>query len=173
MTAKQITLRPGDIVVALQLALMPAAQFKQIAESTAISAGECHNAVRRLRLSSLILADERRPLRDSLHDFLVHGAPYAFPPVSGPAVLGVPTAHTSPAFNGIIESPDGYVWPHADGTVRGDSLVPLYAGAPSLPRRNRELYELLAIVDALRVGTTRVRKVAAELLHTRLVAAKR
>jgi hypothetical protein len=173
MVNKQLTLRPSDVVVVLQLALTPGAQFKHIAESTAISAGECHNAVRRLMLSSLILPDERRPLKDALREFLVYGAPYAFPSVMGPALIGVPTAHASPAFNGIIESPDAYVWPFADGTMRGESLVPLYQGAPSLPSRNPALYELLSIVDALRVGTTRVRKVAAELLTARLTGAAR
>jgi len=166
--AKQPTLRPSDLVVALQLALTPEAQFKSVSERTEISTGECHNAVRRLRLSALVLDDERRPSTTALFDFIVHGVPYAFPSVLGASLPGVPTAHTAPAFRGILESPDGYVWPHADGSARGQSLVPLYPGAPLLPGRNQPLYELLTIADALRVGTTRVRKVAAELLQARL-----
>lgn len=170
---RQITLRPSDIVVSLQLALTPRAQFKFIAESTALSAGECHNAVRRLRLASLVLADERRTSADALHDFLVHGAPYAFPPMIGPSLPGVPTAHSSPAFAGIVESPDAYVWPHADGSAHGQSLAPVYPAAPGLPSRNQPLYELLSIADALRVGTPRIRKIAGELLHARLTGLHR
>jgi len=166
--AKQITIRPSDIVVALQLAINPRSHFQSIAESAAISAGECHNAVRRLRLASIILADERRPSTDALHEFLVHGAAYAFPPIVGAVLPGMPTAHSSPAFAAILESSDAYVWPDAEGSARGQSLLPLYPGATDLPRRNQPLYELLTITDALRVGTTRIRKVAAELLHTRL-----
>ena len=51
-------------------------------------------------------------------------------------------------------------------------MIPLFPGAPELPGRNQPLYELLTIIDALRVGTTRVRKVAAELLAERLSVSK-
>jgi hypothetical protein len=169
---KQPTLRPSDIVVALQLTLDHLAQFKQLAESTGLSAGECHNAVRRLRLSQLVLSDERRSSSETLHEFLVHGVPFAFPAVVGAGTIGVATAHSSPAFQGIIESPDHFVWADADGGVRGRSLIPLFPGAPALPPRNQPLYELLTIVDALRAGTTRVRKIAAELLASRFAEAR-
>jgi hypothetical protein len=166
--SKQPTLRPSDLVVACQLALTPAAQFIDLSKSTGLSAGECHNAVRRLRLARLLLADERRPSADILQQFLVQGAPFAFPPVLGASTVGIPTAHSSPAFRALVESTDGFVWPHADGSARGQSLVPLFPAAPSLPGRNQPLYELLTIIDALRVGTTRIRKLAAELLAERL-----
>ncbi len=169
---KQPTLRPSDIVVALQLTIDSLAHFKELAESTGISAGECHNAVRRLRLSQLVLSDERRSSIAALHQFLVQGAPFAFPAVVGAGTVGVATAHSSPAFSGIIESPDHLVWPDPDGLVRGQSLIPLFPGAPALPTRNQPLYELLTIVDALRVGTTRVRKVAADLLASRFADAR-
>ena len=155
-----------------QLALLPSAHFIRLSESTGLSAGECHNAVRRLRLSLLLLVDERRPSLEVLYDFLVHGAPFAFPPVLGVPTLGVPTAVSSPAFRAIIQTTEGFVWPHADGEARGQSLIPLFPGAPTLSIRNPALYELLTIVDALRVGTTRVRKIAADLLAERLSASR-
>ena len=167
---KQPTLRPGDLVVACQLTITPAAQFIALAEATGISAGECHNAVRRLRLARLLLADERRASTEILQQFLVQGAPFAFPPVLGATTVGIATAHSSPAFRAIVESADAFVWPHANGSARGQSLVPLFPGAPSLVGPNRPLYDLLTIVDALRVGTTRLRKVAAELLVERLTS---
>jgi hypothetical protein len=165
---KQPTLRPSDIVVACQLAMSPASKFLELAQSTGLSAGECHNAVRRLRLASLIVAEERRPTTELLHQFIVQGVPFAFPPVVGTQTLGVATAHSSPAFRGIIESTDGFIWPNADGTVRGQSVIPLFPGASALPGRNQPLYELLTIIDAIRVGSTRVRKIAAKLLAERL-----
>jgi len=165
--SKQPTLRPSDLVVACQLAITPAAQFLQLARATGLSAGECHNAVRRLRLARLILIDERRPSIELLQQFLVHGAPVAFPAILSTTTIGVSTAHSSPAFHAIVESSEGFVWPHADGTARGQSLIPLFPGARELPGRNQPLYELLTIIDALRVGTTRVGKVAAELLAER------
>ena len=165
---KQPTLRPGDLVVACQLAVTPFVQFIPLAKSTGLSAGECHNAVRRLRLAHLLLASERRPPYEVLHNFLVHGAPFAFPAVLGISTIGVSTAHSSPAFRAVIDTTEVIVWPHADGKARGQSLIPLFPGAPALSTTNPVLYELLTIVDALRVGTTRVRKIAAELLAERL-----
>ena len=165
---KQPTLRPSDLVVACQLAITPEAQFSRLAESTGLSAGECHNAVRRLRLAHLLLATERRPPTEVLHAFLVQGAPFAFPAVLGTQTIGVATAHSSPAFLDVVGTNQTIVWPHADGSTRGQSLIPLFPGAPALSIRNPALYELLTIVDALRAGTTRVRKVAAELMAVRL-----
>ncbi|MFI5231203.1 MAG: MarR family transcriptional regulator [Gemmatimonadales bacterium] len=157
----------------MQLTLTPSAQFKALSTNTAISTGECHNAVRRLRLAELLHVEERRPTQDALHEFIVHGVPYAFPATRGPAAPGVVTAHASPAFRGIVDSPDVIVWAYADGSARGDSLIPIYPAAPTLPDLNPALYELLTIVDALRVGTTRLRKVAAELLASRLADTNR
>jgi hypothetical protein len=170
--SKQPTLRPSDVVVACQLALTPSAQFKELAKSTGISTGECHNAVRRLRFARLILPEKRQIAVDLLSQFLIHGAPFAFPPVLGQAIVGIPTAHASPAFEAVATTTDPIVWPAADGAVRGRSLVPLFPGAPELPRKNVRLYELLTLVDALRTGTARVRTLAADLLATRLNAGK-
>jgi hypothetical protein len=169
---KQPTLRPSDVVVACQLALTPDAKFLDIANSTGISAGECHNAVRRLRLARLLLAGERRPAAEVLHVFLVQGAPFAFPPVLGPQTIGTPTALSAQVVRAKVDSPEGFVWPDAAGTARGQSLIPLFSGAPSLPARNQPLYELLAIIDALRTGTTRVRAIASDLLADRLIGSK-
>jgi hypothetical protein len=102
----------------------------------------------------------------------VQGAPFAFPPVIGPNTIGTATAHSAPVFAELIDTIDGFVWPDASGTMRGQSLIPLFPAAPSLPGRNEPLYELLSIVDALRVGTTRIRKIAAELLGERLTVSR-
>jgi hypothetical protein len=166
----QLTLRPSDIVVACQLALTPSAQFSALAESTGLSTGECHNAVRRLRFARLILPDARRPSIDLLHQFLVEGVPFAFPAMLGAPTVGVPTAHSSPVFRELVESSEGYVWPDADGAARGQSFIPLFPGAANLPSRNAPLYDLLTIIDAVRAGSARIRKIAADLLADRLSA---
>jgi len=87
-------------------------------------------------------------------------------------IIGVPTAHGGPAFEAVATTTDHFVWPAADGSVRGRSLVPLFPGAAELPGKNAELYKLLTLVDALRTGTARVRGLAADLLVARLSARK-
>jgi hypothetical protein len=165
---KQTTLRPSDIVIACQLTLSPHAQFGQLSKSTGLSVGECHNAVRRLRQGRVVLPDDRRPAVDVLIGFLISGVPFAFPPMLGVETIGVPTAHSAPPFASLVQSADRFVWPDPAGVVRGQSLIPLFPGAPALAGMNESLYDLLTIVDALRVGTTRIRHFAAELITARL-----
>ena len=76
---KQQTLRPSDVVVACQLADTPEVSFAKLAAAIGMSVGECHNAVRRLRLASLLNPVARRPAAELLFRFLVHGVPHAFP----------------------------------------------------------------------------------------------
>src|SRR6202165_743962 len=166
---KQQTLRPSDIIIALQLTMSHDIPFAQLASETGISVGECHNAVRRPGAASLLNPGARRPASEVLLRFLVNGVPYAFPAQIGPAVVGVPTALSAPVFSAHIAGPDPYVWPDLDGTMQGLALTPLFPRAAELPRRNPELYELLSIVDALRVGRVREKKVAEELLQRRLL----
>lgn len=64
--------------------------------------------------------------------------------------------------------PNAIVWPHPEGEVRGESLEPLYPSAVDAARLDQGLYECLALVDALRVGRARERKLAIDLLAKRL-----
>jgi hypothetical protein len=50
-------------------------------------------------------------------------------------------------------------------------MDPLYGKAVELPERCPSVYELLTLVDALRVGRARERKIAAEHLRERLAHA--
>ena len=168
LTDRQPTLRPSDVVVACQLAATPAARFTQLAEQIGLSAGECHNAVRRLGMAGLLSPGSRRPVTDLFVRFLVHGVPHAFPAVVGPAATGVPTAQSAPVFAGKVAVDEGFVWPDADGTARGLALLPLFPRAAATATRNPRLYDLLAAIDALRVGHARERKIAEELLQERL-----
>ena len=60
------------------------------------------------------------------------------------------------------------MWPDAEGTVRGEGLRPLYRSVPGAARRDPGLYELLALVDAIRSGRARERKIAVAELEARL-----
>jgi hypothetical protein len=52
--------------------------------------------------------------------------------------------------------------------VRGYSLVPLYKRAALAALADPQLYELLSLVDALRDGRIRERKLALEMLTERI-----
>jgi hypothetical protein len=164
----QGSLRPVDVVVALRLMLCPEDKYESLASTLGIGVSATHRSVKRLEASGLVLPHRRASRRKPLLEFLVHGVRYAFYPVTGPESPGVPTAHSGPPLAEHILSERPMVWPSANGWARGDVLVPLYDGAAGLPQRNPALYEALTLVDAIRVGRARERKLAVEMLERRL-----
>lgn len=164
-------LRPQDVAVALQLLLEPGMPYGLLGEAVGISQGEAHNSVRRLIASRLVRAD-RAVNSSALHEFIVAGVPYAFPTDLGEETRGVPTAHSSPQFADDFIDDNMVVWPSASGKVRGASIEPLYPGATSTARHNVRLYELLAAVDALRIGRARERGRAKSFLRDRILSRK-
>ena len=101
----------------------------------------------------------------NLAEFAVHGAKYAFAADKLPVSVGVPTSHSAPAFAGVFApGSDDWVWPHPNGTVRGQGLEPLHPSAPFAAMQDAKLYEMLAVFDALRVGRARERGMALKRL---------
>jgi len=83
----------------------------------------------------------------------------------------MPTGHAaSPLKEELTLEPSDLppVWPSANGTVRGETLAPLYSTVPAAAARDPKLYECLALVDAVRAGRARDRKLAMTLLEKRL-----
>ena len=94
-------------------------------------------------------------------------SPYS-PGTPGPISTMYRIAETNADAANPYELPTALVWPHPEGEVRGESLEPLYPSAVEAARRDRALYESLALVDALRVGRARERTLAIRLLRERL-----
>ncbi len=136
--------------------------YAQLSEGTNLSVGEVHASVKRLKVARLYNDHERRVIVSAMEEFLIHGVKYAFPGEMGSRERGIPTSHSAPVFLGaIIQSDeDMYVWPHAKGKMKGLVIKPLSDGAASAALKDRQLYDMLALVDALRVGRARERNIA-------------
>jgi hypothetical protein len=65
---------------------------------------------------------------------------------------------------------DIYVWPDEEGTVRGEMIEPLYPTIPKAAKVDPEFYELLTLLDVIRVGRPREYKIAADQLHKRILS---
>jgi hypothetical protein len=113
---------------------------------------------------------EDRPNLSALEEFLLHGLKYAFPAERGEVTRGMPTSYAAPPLKDAIASGDELppVWPWRDGDTRGIALQPLYKTAPVAALQDPFLYELLALVDAIRDGRARERKIAEKELINRL-----
>ena len=168
---RQQSLHPGDVVVALQLALHHERPLSEVAEGSARSIGEVHNAISRLRSARLVDPDTRRVEREPLLQFIRWGVAYAFPPAIGGPTVGVATASLdgSPSGTSGVPAQVEFVWPSAAGSSRGAALAPLHPRVPELAEHNPRLYALLAAVDLIRVGGARERTAASAHL-ARLLA---
>jgi hypothetical protein len=167
-----VTLKPQDLVVLLKIALAGDKpwSYPSLAHDLGLSASEVHAAVRRASHVGLIHRETRRPNRAALLELLFHGVRYVFAPERGAVTRGLPTAHAAPPLSEKIVAADELppVWPTPNGTVRGETLSPLYKSVPEAAKKDPRLYECLALVDAIRVGRARERKLAEALLRERL-----
>jgi DNA-binding Lrp family transcriptional regulator len=160
-----------DIVVALKLSLGPAKKsYADLGQALGMSASEVHAAVRRLGDAHLIDPETKEIRREVLRNFLVHGVPYAYPVSQKEVTRGIPTAWAAPVMSSRFSASDQLppVWPDPDGRVRGAAVEPLYASVPGAARRDPALYDLLALVDALRLGRARERNLAEKEISRRL-----
>jgi hypothetical protein len=167
-----VQLKPQDIVILLKLVgTRQDWNYRSLAEDLFISVGEVHNALDRAAKANLFDAHEKRPRLQSLDEFLIHGVKYAFPAERGSLTRGMPTGYAAPPLNRFFDSGEDDnppVWPDPEGSARGYKLTPLYHSVPKAAKRDKSLYELLALIDAIRDGRARERNLAIEQLHKRL-----
>ena len=169
-----MNLKPQDMVVALKLCTYRSSRppFSQVAFDLAMSASEVHAAVKRLQSARLVHGSELngRPNVSALEEFLIHGIKYAFPAERGGITRGILTSYAAEPLRHEIspgnEPPP--VWPYPQGHDRGIAFQPLYKSVPLAALRDPALHEYLALVDAIRDGRTRERKIAERELSHRL-----
>lgn len=164
-------LKPQDVLVLLRVAGASAPwTYQQLSVELGLSASEVHQALRRAEASGLFDRARRRVKRHALLEFVTHGLRYVFPAKPLPGAYGIPTAHCAEPLRDqlVVGANDLLVWPHAEGLVYGEAIEPLYPSAPEAARKNPTLHRRLALLDALRVGRVRERKLAAEALAVEL-----
>jgi hypothetical protein len=171
---KQPALKSQDFYLLLVLLSSrdQAMTYPELAALSGLSMSEVHGALKRAEQARLLTFAEKRPdiITPAFREFLLYGARYAFPPLRGGVVGGVPTAYAAAPLNAYIapSADPPPVWPSIEGSVRGIALIPLYPSAPAAALRNAGLYENLALFDALRIGNARERNLAVELFEKRL-----
>ena len=167
-------LKPQDVIVVLKLCSYERKRppISMVAADLNMSPSEIHAAIKRLQQARLLHGPEmqEKPNLSALEEFLVHGVKYAFPAEYGQVTRGVPTSFAAPPLKGEIASGDELppVWAWKEGETRGIALEPLYRTAPAAALRDPVLYEFLALVDAIRDGRARERKIAEKQLISRL-----
>ncbi|MCE2957058.1 MAG: hypothetical protein ACK514_10690 [Bacteroidota bacterium] len=164
-------MKPQDVLVLLKLLLEEGNPWTQvsIAKALMMSQSEVSESLARSGYARLLYEKGRKVARQPFVDLLLHGIAWVFPQQPGSVVRGIPTAHSAPPLRQLIQSDEPYVWPYAKGSVRGHAIRPLYHSVLPRIEQDVELYEMLALVDALRVGKARERSLAVDLLKKKLL----
>lgn len=168
-------LKGQDILILIKLALVSDNPPRQIdlAHTLGISLSEVSKALQRAAEVGLYDPSTRKVMRLALREVVLHSLKYFFPAKLGEPARGIPTAWAAKPLSAKILADGDYerpVWPHAEGTERGASVEPLFPSVPMAALQDPRLYEVLALVDALRMGRARERKLAAQMLEQRLFA---
>jgi hypothetical protein len=169
-----LSLKPQDICILLKIVALDRSpwSYSQLAYELGMSASEVHAGVKRATEASLMRLEDGwgTPDPGALEELLIHGVKYVFTPVHGRLTLGMPTSFAAPPLSRVLARPQEPppVWPDAEGEVRGYEFSPLYKSVPYAARRDAKLYELLALVDAIRGGAQTERELAIRELRARL-----
>ena len=165
-------LKPQDIVIMLKLLVRNGSEWSYPALSyeLSMSASEVHAGVKRAVAAQLMDMHRKIPVKRNLLEFLIHGVKYAYPPDRGGITRGIATSYAAQPLKELITQPDEPppVWPDPEGQVRGYEFSPLYSSVPHACKVDPKLYELLALVDAIRDGRARERKIAIKEIHSRI-----
>lgn len=167
-------LKPQDIVILLKIIAMGKENWfhHTLAQELGMSQSEVTQSLNRSKYAGLIDNARKKVNRIAFNEFVLHGLSYAFPQQPGALVRGVLTAHSAEPLNKIIQSSEKYVWPYGKGTERGQAIEPMYNTAVEASIKDPNLYELLTLVDALRVGKVREKELAKKELEKRILNAQ-
>lgn len=183
-------LKPQDIVILLKIlsiralskgALNEELSQNKLATLLCMSVSEVNAGIRRLLLSKLlapVLREGKKskvqllPIQAACEECLIYGVKYFFPVEVGVYTRGIPTAYAAPIFEKlIVQGQDPIpVWSYMEGTERGLAVEPLYSSVPkSLAQFPDQLfYEMLVLIDAIRIGRARERNIAVKLLKEKI-----
>lgn len=164
-------LKPQDIVILLKVHTLGSVwTYDQLGKSLRTSASVVYEALKRCQECHLYQVQRRKVFKGAVEEFLVHGLKYVFPAKAGAIVRGVPTAHSASPLKELLRvGEEGvYVWASPRGTVKGQEIIPLYKSVPEVVAEAPAFYELLCLVDSLRVGKVREQELAAMELKRRL-----
>lgn len=161
-------MRPQDIVILLKVILLRDKGWflKDISKQLHISGSEVSESLNRSYIGGLLGDDKRTVKKEELLEFLVYGLKYVFPAIEGKIARGLATAYSSPILKDDFVVDNNYIWPVKGFSTKGISIKPLYRTVPDASKEDPKLYELLSLVDAIRIG--KKEKIVVELLAKKI-----
>ena len=160
-----------DVLVLLKiLSVGERKPYQELAESLGMSVGAVHQGVRKGIAVGLLHPETHAPIPHAMEEWFLHGIRYFVPLKKSGRGRGMPTGLSAPPFTEWFpkQAEDLWVWADPDGIVRGDLVAPVFSSAPFAARRDPELYAWLVVLDVIRGGRAREKKLAENWVHERL-----
>jgi hypothetical protein len=145
--------------------------YRSLADRLRVPHPVVQRALARAQEADLYSGKRREVHVPHFEEFAIHALRFVAPAQLGALVPGVPAAWAAEPMAGAIHSSGEEpppVWPFAQGRVRGQAIEPLHPASPEAVEGWPELGEILALLDSLRAGDSRVRRVAEDLLMSLL-----
>jgi len=168
-------LQSPDVLVLLGLLRHETSDWtvRSLAAELRLPSSSVQRALERLAAVRVFDPNRRRVNVGACEELILHALHFVAPASVGGETRGLPTAWAAPPLKEHLAGTDDLppVWPDPHGEVRGLEVQPLHPRVVFLANADPEMYELLALIDGLRVGDARVRGLAVRLLREWILAA--
>jgi hypothetical protein len=135
--------------------------YEKWGKEIGLSAASLFRSVKDLRKAKLVTetVDGDVPNYQNAEKFLLYGFPFCFSAEKGKLVRGFKTGVDASSLKSEFAEGDyPAVWAHYEGDVKGFEVKPLHSCVPDQitdDLMDKNLYELLALLDVLRIGQAR------------------
>jgi hypothetical protein len=162
-------MKPQDILVLAKIVSMGENPWKgrDLATELCISEAEISESLNRSKYARLLDFSKRKVNVAAFLEFLEHGIRYVYPPIIKGSQRGFLTAFSVAPLNEKITSQTTMVWASENGTSFGESIEPLYPAVVLAIQKDKTLYELMSLIEAIRIGRVREINLAKNELKTR------
>lgn len=144
---------------------------RALEQDTGISKSQVSLSLKRMFDVGLAKADRKTGLpkanTKALLEFIAYGIQYVFPAKEGEVTRGIATSIAAPVLQGkLMKSVElAPIWPYFKGQTKGVAVQPLHENIFAAIRTDDITYALLALTDAVRIGHSRERGIAIDMMR--------
>ena len=162
-------MKPQDILVLAKIVAMGQNPWKgqDLATELCISKSEISESLNRSKHARLLDFSKRKVNSAAFLEFLEYGIRYVYPAIAKGRQRGFLTAFSASPLNKKIKSQTSIVWACENGTALGESIEPLYPAVVQATQKDKALYEIMSLIEAIRIGRVREICLARNELKTR------
>jgi hypothetical protein len=140
-----------------------------LGEQLSLSKSQVHYSVKKCIQVGLLGEKTMTPKPEAIKEFIGHAVKYLFPAEWLGKGRGIATAHSMEPLCEVISSAGlPIIWEEPNGALEGMVLKPIHPNVPFASLRDRQLYEYLSLIDALRSGRAREKRLALQELMARI-----